>query len=104
MVGEQSVLEVLLAPSTDVQETTLDVLTEAAEASIFLTEDGAVDRSKDNEDIEEDSVVIHPTKTSHVDFGKSKTKDGHIEVLIRFGNMDWVRLGGGDLVPKPKAP
>jgi hypothetical protein len=36
-------------------------------------------------------------KPSYVDFGKSKIKGGHIEVLNHFGcidNVDWVRLGG----------
>jgi hypothetical protein len=46
-----------------------------------------VDPSEDNEDIdiEEDSTVIRPTKQSHVEFGKSNTKEGHIEVFNRFG-------------------
>jgi hypothetical protein len=58
-------------------------------------------KDSDNIDIEEDSTTIHPTKPSHVDFSKSKIK-GHIEVLNSFGyidNVDWVRLGGDDLVP-----
>jgi hypothetical protein len=36
---------------------------------------------------------------------KIKDQGGHIEVLNRFGyidNVDWVQLGGDDLVPKPK--
>jgi hypothetical protein len=40
-----------------------------------------------------------------VDFGKSKINGGHIEVLNHFGyidNVDWVRLGGDDLVPNLK--
>jgi hypothetical protein len=44
-------------------------------------------------------------KPSHVNFGKSKIKGGHIEVLNRSGyidNVDWVRLRGDDLVPEPK--
>jgi hypothetical protein len=56
----------------------------------------------DNIDVEEDSTIIRPTKPSHVDFGKSKIKGGHIEVLNCFGfvgNVDRVRLGGDDLVP-----
>jgi hypothetical protein len=47
-------------------------------------------------DFEEDNTIIRPTKPSHVDFGKSKIKEGHIEVLNHFGyidNIDWVRLG-----------
>jgi hypothetical protein len=34
---------------------------------------------------------------------KIKDQGGHIEVLNRFGyidNVDWVQLGGDDLVPK----
>jgi hypothetical protein len=63
-----------------------------------------VDPSEDNDDIdiEEDNTIIHTTKPSHVDFGKSKIKEGYIEVLNRFGYIDWVWLGGDDLVPKPK--
>jgi hypothetical protein len=30
-------------------------------------------------DFEEDNTIIRPTKPSHVDFGKSKIKEGHIE-------------------------
>jgi hypothetical protein len=50
-------------------------------------------------DFEEDDVVILPTKPSHVDFEKSKIKEGHIEVLNCFGYIGWVRLGGDELVP-----
>jgi hypothetical protein len=40
-----------------------------------------------------------------VDFGKSKIKEGHIEVLNCFGyidNIEWVRLGADELVPIPR--
>jgi hypothetical protein len=40
-----------------------------------------------------------------MNFGKSKIKGGHIEVLDRFGyvdNVNWVRLGGDDLVLNTK--
>jgi hypothetical protein len=39
-----------------------------------------MDPSKDSDDIdiEEDNTIIRPTKSSHVDFGKPKTKEGHI--------------------------
>jgi hypothetical protein len=60
---------------------------------------------RDNIDIEEYISIVRPTKPSHVDFDKSKIKGGHIEVLNYFGyidNVDWVRLGGGELVPNPK--
>jgi hypothetical protein len=59
----------------------------------------------DSIDIEEDNTIICPTKPSHVDFAKSKIKGGNIEVLNCFGyidNVDWVRLGGDDLVLNPK--
>jgi hypothetical protein len=63
--------------------------------------------SEDSDDIniEEDNTIIHPTKLSHVNFDKMKIKRGHIEVITKFGyidNVDWVRLGGDDLVLKPK--
>ena len=41
----------------------------------------------DDIDIEEDSAIIRSTKPSHVDFGKSMIKGGHIEVLNHFGYM-----------------
>jgi hypothetical protein len=50
-------------------------------------------------DFEEENMVIRPTKPSHVDFGKSKIKEGHIEVLNCFDyieNIDWVRLWGDE--------
>jgi hypothetical protein len=47
---------------------------------------------------EEDNTVIRPTKPSHVDFGKSKIQEGHIEVLNRFGYIHWVWLGDDELV------
>jgi hypothetical protein len=34
---------------------------------------------------EDDNTIIRPMKPSHVDFEKSKIKEGHIEVLNRFG-------------------
>jgi hypothetical protein len=51
---------------------------------------GAVNPSKDSDniDIEEDSTTIYPTKPRHVNFGKSKIKGGHIEVLNRFGYIN----------------
>jgi hypothetical protein len=53
-------------------------------------------------DFEEDNMIICPTKPSHVDFGKSKIKEGHIEVLNRFGYIDLVQLGGDELIPSPR--
>jgi hypothetical protein len=54
-------------------------------------------------DFEEDNTIIRAMKPNHVDFGKSKIKEGHIEVLNRFGYIDWVRLGGDDLVSSLRA-
>jgi hypothetical protein len=90
VAGEQSVPEALLAPSSDALETRLDDLTKAARATTCQTDAAVVDPSKDNGDIsiEEDNTNICPTKSSHVDFGSSKTKEGHIEVLNRFGYID----------------
>jgi hypothetical protein len=51
-----------------------------------------------NIDFEEDNTVICPMKPSHVDFRKSKIKEGHIEVLNCFGYIDWVQLGSDELV------
>jgi hypothetical protein len=62
-------------------------------------------KDSDNIDIEEDNTIIRPTKPNHVDFGKPKIKDGHIKVLNRFGyidNVEWLRLGGEELVPSPR--
>lgn len=100
MVEEQTILGVLLAPLSDAPETTIEVMVSQAEA-------GTVDPSGDNDniDIKEDNTTIRTTKQSHMNFGESKVKGGYIEVLNRFGyidNIDWVRLGCDDLVPKPK--
>jgi hypothetical protein len=94
----------LLAPSLGALETRIEDLTGAREAVACQAEATTVDPFEDcaDIDIEEDSTIIRPTKPSHVDFGKSKTKDGNIDVLNRFGYIDWVRLGGKDLVPEPK--
>jgi hypothetical protein len=49
-------------------------------------------------------MIICPTKPSHVDFGKSKIKGEHIEVLTKFDCIDNVERSdwGEDLVLKPK--
>jgi hypothetical protein len=64
--------------------------TEATEATTCQTEATIVDPSEGSGDIdiEEDNTIIRPTKPSHVDFDKSKIKDGHIEVLNQFGYND----------------
>jgi hypothetical protein len=62
-------------------------------------------KDSDNIDIEEDNTIIRPIKPNHVDIGKPKIKEGHIEVLNRFGyidNVEWVRLGGEELVPNQR--
>jgi hypothetical protein len=51
---------------------------------------------------EEDNTIIRSMKPSHVNFGKSKIKEGHIEILNRFGYIDWVQLGGDELVPSSR--
>jgi hypothetical protein len=63
--------------------------------------------SEDNDKINimKHNMIICPMKPSHVDFGKSKIKGGHFEVLNHFGyidNVEWVQLGGDELVPNPK--
>jgi hypothetical protein len=73
-------------------------LVSTVEATSSQAEASVVNPSKDNADIdiEEDITTIRPTKPGHVNFGKSKIKGGHIEVLNRFGyidNVEWVRLG-----------
>jgi hypothetical protein len=98
---------VSLASSLDVPETKVEDLSATTEATACQTEAATVDPSEDSDDIdiEEDITIICSTKPSHMDFGKSKIKGGHIEVLNRFGyidNINWVRLGGDDLVSMPK--
>jgi hypothetical protein len=85
---------VSLAPSSDVPETKVEDLTATTEGTACQTKVATMDPSEDSDDIdiEEDSIIIQPTKPSHMDFGKSKIK-GHIEVLNWFGyidNIDWV--------------
>jgi hypothetical protein len=56
-------------------------------------------------DFEEDNTILRLTKPTHVDFEKSKIKEGHIEIINRFDyidNIDWVRLGGDELVPSSR--
>ncbi|KAL5668194.1 hypothetical protein ACJX0J_020415, partial [Zea mays] len=56
---------------------TLYVAAEAPE----LQAKGASSDNRDDIDIEEDNMIIRPTKQSHVDFRKSKIKGGHIEAM-----------------------
>jgi hypothetical protein len=79
----------------------------AAGATASQAKASSMNLSEDSEkiDIEEDNTIIRPTKPSHVDFGKSKIKEGHTEVLNCFGcidNVDWVQLGSDGLVSNPK--
>jgi hypothetical protein len=104
MVGEQVAPKLALVSASDVSEMRVVTLYVAAEAP-ELQAKGASSDNRDDIDIEEDNMIIRPTKQSHVDFRKSKIKGGHIEVLTKFDYIDsveWVRLGVDDLVPKPK--
>lgn len=73
------------------------------EATAYQAKASATNPSKysNDIDIEEDNTTICPTKPCHMNFGKLKIKGGHIDVLNCVGyieNVDWVRLGGDDLV------
>jgi hypothetical protein len=111
MVAEQPVSELALVIASDAPETKGDNSIVVAKATTPQAEDAVVDLAEgsgdDSEDIgiEEDNKIIRPTKPSHVDFRKSTIKGGHIEVLSMFHYIDdvnWVWLGGEDLVPKPR--
>jgi hypothetical protein len=107
MVGEQRVAEMSLTPSSDAPEAWVEGFALTTGATVSQAEAGSMNpfEDSDNIDIDEDNIIICPTKPSHVDFSKSKIKGGHIEVFNRFGyinNVDWVRLGGDDLVRNPK--
>jgi hypothetical protein len=87
-----------LSPSTIVLEAQAEETVPVVGATSSQAEVSSLNQSKDNVDYDfaEGSTVIRPTKPSHVDFRKSKIKEGHIEVLNRFSyidNIDWVRLG-----------
>lgn len=102
MAEEQSVAELAALPS--VLEAT-PATAEATASRIEVTTVVTSNENSDDIDIEEDNTTIWPTKPSHVNFGKSTTKEGRIDVLNRLGyidNMDWVRLGGDDVVPNPR--
>jgi hypothetical protein len=107
MARDQSTAEVSLAPSSDALELRIKSLSTTVEATASQAKASATNPSEDSDDIdiEEDNTTICPMKPSHLNFGKSKIKGGHIEVLNRVGyieNVDWVRPGGDDLAPKPK--
>jgi hypothetical protein len=96
-----------LTPSTDVPEAKAGEFVLASGGNTSQAEAGSLNRleDSDNIDIEEDNMIRCLTKPSHVDFNKTKIKEGHIEVLNRFGyiyNIEWVRVGGDELVLSPK--
>jgi hypothetical protein len=68
MVGERSVLEVVLSPSSDVSDAKFEDLPTATEVSVCQAKIVIVDPFEDNDDvnIEEDSTIIQPTKPSHL--------------------------------------
>jgi hypothetical protein len=80
-------LKMLPTPPKDVPKAQAKEIVLTMVATAPYAEAGSLNQSKDNVemDLEEDNTVIHPTKPIHVDFGKSKIKEGHIEVLNRFG-------------------
>jgi hypothetical protein len=110
MVGEHAAPDLALVLSLDVPESKAKNLAVATETTTSHAEAATdpyegLDEDITDIDIEEDNIIICPTKPSHVDFRKSKIKEGHIEVLTRFDyidNVEWVRLGGEDLVLTPK--
>jgi hypothetical protein len=107
MAGEQPGADVPLAPSSSIQEMNVENLATTVEATASQAKAGALNPSEDSDDIDikEESTTIRPMKLSYVVFGKLKIKVGHIEILNHIGyidNVDWVQLGGDDLVPKPK--
>jgi hypothetical protein len=90
MAGEQRVAEVSLTPSSDVLETRVEEFASTVGTTASQAKAGSMNPSEDSDniDIEENNIIIRSTKPSHVDFGKSKIKGGHIEVLNRFGYID----------------
>lgn len=85
-----------LAPSSDALETKIEDFSLAIEATASLTEAVVVDPSEDSNeiDIEEDDAIIHPTKPSHVDFGKLKNKEDILRYLL--GLVILTLLNGSD--------
>jgi hypothetical protein len=93
-----------LSPPKNIAEAQAEETVPTMGATAPQTEAGSLNQSEDNVEMgfEEDNTIICPMKPRHVDFGKSKIKEGHIEVLNCFGYIDWVRLGGDELVPSPR--
>jgi hypothetical protein len=89
-------------PTLDVLETKVKRIAMGAKATtlqaggaIAYPSEGSGDDSNDI-NIEEDNTIICSTKPSHMDFRKSKIKEGHIEVLTKFDyidNVEWVWTG-----------
>jgi hypothetical protein len=72
-----------LTPSSNVPETRAKELALAARAIATRVEAGSTNLSQDSDTVDiEENTIIRPMKPSHVDFGKSKIKGGHIEYLI----------------------
>jgi hypothetical protein len=102
MAREQVDPELSLVPTLDVLETKVKSIAMVAKATTLQTGGAIADPSKglgdDSNDIniEEDNTIICSTKSSHMDFRKSKIKGGHIEVLTKFDyidNVEWVWTG-----------
>jgi hypothetical protein len=94
MAGKQVAHELALVLASDAPETKVESLAVVAEATVLQYGGTVADPSKgssddnDDIDIEEDNTIICPTKPSHIDFGKSEIKGGHIEVLTKFYYID----------------
>jgi hypothetical protein len=63
------------------------------------------DVDSDNDD--EDPNVLHPSKPSHIEFGRSTVKDKDLDILKRLGNVgrkddNMIRFAGDDIVLEPK--
>lgn len=81
MAGEQTRPELSLLPSSNVLESNVSTASQAKAVAVNPSKGSEEDN--DDIDIEEDSIIIRPTKPCHVDFAKSKIKGGHIEALTR---------------------
>jgi hypothetical protein len=79
MAGEQRATEVSLTPSTGVSETRVVNFPASTQATASRTKAATADPSEDIDDIDiEENATIRPTKPSHVNFGKSRIKGGHV--------------------------
>jgi hypothetical protein len=94
MVGEQLVSEMALVLVSDAPKVRKEGSIVVAKATVPCAKDAVVDPAEGSDDdsediyIEEDNKIIRPKKPSHVDFGKSTIKRGHIEVLTKFHFID----------------